>query len=55
MPEKLATSLRVTSSTPALKILRWYLDTAGHVFEISVTVHPAERFSVSMRLQRSDS
>src|SRR5438128_4177660 len=25
VPEKLATSLRVTSSTPALKILRWYL------------------------------
>jgi len=55
VPKTLATALRVPSGTPALKIARWYLDTAGHVFEVSVTVHPAERFSVSMRLQRSDS
>ena len=28
-------------------------DLAAHLFEVSVTVHPAERFSVSMRLKRS--
>src|SRR5439155_19693379 len=55
VPKTLATALRVPSGTPALKIARWYLDTAGHVFEASGTVHPAERFSVSMRLRRSDS
>ena len=35
-------------------IVRRYLDAAGHVFEISETMHPAERFAVSMRLLRSE-
>jgi hypothetical protein len=35
------------------KFVRRYLVSAGEAFEISVTVHPAELFAVSMRLQRS--
>jgi DNA-binding GntR family transcriptional regulator len=52
--EALAPILKAQAGTPGLQILRWYFDAAGQVFEISATVHPADRFSVAMRLQRSD-
>src|SRR5262249_34934455 len=45
--------LRVEVGTPMLRIVRRYLDSAGEMFEASVSVHPADRFSVSMRLLRS--
>jgi DNA-binding GntR family transcriptional regulator len=51
----LAKALRLAIGTPALKIVRRYFDAAGELFEVSVSVHPADRFSVSMRLQRSAS
>lgn len=54
VPESMAAALKVAAGTAALEIVRRYLDAAGLVFEVSVTVHPAERFSVSMRLKRSD-
>ena len=54
VPNALAAVLEVASGTAGLKIVRWYLDAAGQVFETSVTVHPADRFAVTMRLQRSD-
>jgi DNA-binding GntR family transcriptional regulator len=53
--ESIAVALQVESGTTALNIIRWYLDAAGQVFEISVSIHPAERFAVSMHLKRSDS
>jgi len=34
-------------------IVRRHLDASGVVFEISETVHPAERFTFSMELDRS--
>jgi DNA-binding GntR family transcriptional regulator len=51
--EAMATALGVATGAPALKIVRRYLDPEGELFEASITVHPADRFSVSMRLQRS--
>lgn len=45
-------ALGLAPGQAALKIVRRYFDASGHVFEVSVTVHPAERFSLSMRLQR---
>ncbi|MGO9289100.1 MAG: GntR family transcriptional regulator [Polyangia bacterium] len=51
----MARALRSESGTAALKIVRRYLDAAGKMFEVSVSVHPADRFFVSMRLQRSGS
>src|SRR5450830_1475905 len=48
-----AQSLQVEPGTTALKIIRWYSDAAGEVFEVSISIHPAERFSVSMLLKRS--
>lgn len=53
VPAEIAGPLQIDAGAPALRIVRQYLDEAGLSFEMSVTVHPAERFSVSMRLQRS--
>lgn len=50
----LAQKLNVDAGTAALEIVRRYVDAAGATFEISVSVHPADRFSVSMTLTRSD-
>jgi DNA-binding GntR family transcriptional regulator len=50
----MAERLRVDKGTAALEIVRRYLDSSGETFEVSISVHPAERFSVSMRLRRSD-
>lgn len=55
VPESVAQALKVAPGAAALEIVRRYLDASGQVFEVSVTVHPAERFSVSMRLKRSES
>jgi DNA-binding GntR family transcriptional regulator len=51
--EPMAHSLQVEAGTTALKIIRWYSDAVGNVFEVSVSIHPSERFSVSMLLKRS--
>lgn len=53
VPQHMARALTIKAGAAALQIVRRYFDAAGQVFEVSVTVHPAERFSVSMRLQRS--
>ncbi|RZL91500.1 MAG: GntR family transcriptional regulator [Variovorax sp.] len=48
----LARKLQVEAGASALKIVRRYFDADGELFEVSVSVHPADRFSVSMRLRR---
>jgi DNA-binding GntR family transcriptional regulator len=48
----MARKLKVEVGAAALKIVRRYLDAEGRLFEASVSVHPADRFSVSMRLRR---
>jgi DNA-binding GntR family transcriptional regulator len=48
-----ADALQAEAGSPALMIVRRYFDAAGHVFEITVTIHPAERFTFSMELNRS--
>ncbi len=52
LPEKIAEPLQAAPGSPALKVVRRYLDQAGDVFEVSVTIHPAERFTFSTRLTR---
>ncbi|RJF96254.1 GntR family transcriptional regulator [Noviherbaspirillum saxi] len=54
VPENMAPLLQAEPNAPALKIIRWYQDAGGQVFEMSVSVHPSERFAVSMQLQRSN-
>lgn len=53
MPDGLAGPLQADAGSPALRVVRRYLDLAGDVFEISDTVHPAGRFTVSTRLKRA--
>jgi DNA-binding GntR family transcriptional regulator len=53
VPKVLAEELKVDAGSPALKVVRHYLDAADEPFEISVSVHPAGRFTVSMDLSRS--
>jgi len=51
--DEMAKRLDVKAGTAGLEIVRRYLDVASATFEVSITIHPAERFSVSMRLKRS--
>ena len=53
VPAHLAEELQVDAGSPALMIVRRYFDAADEVFEITVTIHPAERFTFSMELHRS--
>lgn len=48
----MAKALMLKVGASALKIVLRYFDADGNAFEISALVHPAERFSVSMRLRR---
>lgn len=45
--------LGAEAGSPALRITRHYLDAADQVFEISVSLHPADRFKFSMDLNRA--
>lgn len=53
LPRERAEALRAEPNSPALRILRRYLDATGEAFEITVTLHPMGRFTFSMTLQRS--
>jgi DNA-binding GntR family transcriptional regulator len=53
VPPQLAEPLMAEAGSPALMIVRRYLDAADEVFEISASLHPAERFTFSMELNRS--
>ncbi|RDU97713.1 GntR family transcriptional regulator [Trinickia dinghuensis] len=55
LSREMAERLQAKPESAALEIVRRYVDAAGTAFEISVSVHPADRFSVSMRLTRSES
>ncbi|SFD72482.1 GntR family transcriptional regulator [Paracidovorax konjaci] len=50
----LAEKLQLAPGAVVLKVIRHYFDADGVAFEMSVSVHPAERFWVSMRLRQSD-
>jgi hypothetical protein len=52
IPPHLALPLTAKSGTAALRIIRRYFDHTGQVFEMSVTVHSADRFTFSSRLRR---
>ncbi|WP_237183377.1 GntR family transcriptional regulator [Roseomonas gilardii] len=52
MPGHLSEVLQAEAGSPALRIVRRYLDHAGEAFEVSDTVHPAGRFTASSRLLR---
>jgi DNA-binding GntR family transcriptional regulator len=52
VPEALAAELQAPAGSAALKILRRYIDTAGELLDVSVTLHPADRYTLSMQIDR---
>lgn len=53
LPDAIAPELHAQAASPALKIVRRYLDSAGDTFVITVTWHPSDRFAYTMTLKRS--
>ena len=49
-----AKKLVAAEGDPALKIIRSYMDTANEVFEITVTTHPADRYTFVTKLRRDN-
>ncbi len=50
--EEFAKPLQAKAKSPALKIVRSYIDVANEAFQITVTTYPANRYSASTRLRR---
>ena len=50
---EMAAALRVPVGTPGLSVLRQYVSTANEIFEVSVSVHPADRYHYTMQLDLS--
>ena len=48
----LAELLKAEAGSPALQLVRRYLDASDEAFEISITTHPADRFTFSMQMER---
>ena len=53
VPAAMARQLGVDAGSAAMQIVRRYLDADGDTIDVTVTVHPADRFSLTMRLQRA--
>ena len=49
----IAGELQVEPGSPALKIIRRYVDRAGEVFSTTISIHPEGRFKFSMVLRRT--
>lgn len=52
--DQIAELLNVEPDSPVLQILRCYIDPKGHVFEISVSHHPGDRFAYAMHIDVDD-
>ena len=52
VPDAMVDLLHTTPGAPVLRMTRRYLDRAGTPFEITVSVHPAERFEYAVDLER---
>jgi GntR family transcriptional regulator len=52
IPDELAEPLRTKAGGPGLRITRRYRDMANELVELSVSVHPADRYAFTMKLRR---
>jgi len=52
IPATLADTLQTATNEAALRIVRRYLDAEGQLAIVSVSLHPASRYTLSMRLHR---
>lgn len=53
VPAAMARQLGVEPGSAAMQVVRRYLDADGDTIDVTVTLHPADRFSLTMRLQRA--
>jgi DNA-binding GntR family transcriptional regulator len=53
LPKSLAAELQADAGSAALKVIRRYLDSADEMFEVSVSTHPADRFTFEMEMTRA--
>jgi GntR family transcriptional regulator len=51
IPAEAASALKVKKGSSGLAILRHYLDSEERVFEVTMSVYPAERFRYSVELK----
>jgi DNA-binding GntR family transcriptional regulator len=54
LSQRKAEALDVAPGSPALIIVRRYRDRTGRLFEVSISEHPAGRFSYSVDLKRKE-
>lgn len=52
VPEPSAALLKVPAGAAALTTIRRYADADGRLFEVSIAVHPAPRYSFNFQLRR---
>ena len=52
VPDEFAKALGAEAGSPALEVIRRYLDAQGRLFEISESIHPAGRYVVTSVLKR---
>ncbi len=52
IPARMARALKVKSGSPGLTVIRRYTGRESGVFEITVSVHPQNRYSYTMELHR---
>jgi len=52
VPESVAEALQVAAGTPALVVVRRYTSHKHRVFEVSVSIHPQDRFTYSAEIRR---
>ncbi len=50
---EMATTLRVPAGSPGLSVLRQYYSTQNEIFEVTLSVHPADRYHYTMQLDLS--
>ena len=55
VPKKVAKILNVAPDSPAMRIVRRYLDRDGKVFETTISIHPAGRYTCSIVLKSQSS
>ena len=49
-----AEALKIDEGAPVLRILRCYFDPKGRIFEISLSLHPGDRFAYAMHIDVED-
>lgn len=54
IPEELSEILHADAGSPALEIVRRYVEGSGTVGQVTVSLHPADRFEYTVIMERSD-